>query len=93
MIFLRTLALNLGEEVLEPHWYLCLLMLSPRVGCERQRALVQILLHCMDNIIAVSLLSLHHLVAGLVLQIEELFVADKGSLVQDDELGLVEILF
>jgi hypothetical protein len=46
----------------------------------------------MDNIIAVSLLSLHHLVAGLVLQIEELFVADKGSLVQDDELGLVEIL-
>ena len=35
MIFLRTLALNLGEEVLESLRYLSLLMLSPRVGCER----------------------------------------------------------
>jgi hypothetical protein len=46
----------------------------------------------MNYIIALAFLSLHYLIAGLALQIEELFVADKGSLVQDDQLGIVEIL-
>lgn len=76
MTFLRALAIHLGEEVLEPHRYLCLLMVSCRVGGERQGTLVQILLHCMNHITALTLLSPHHLVPGLVLQIEELSIAD-----------------
>jgi hypothetical protein len=73
MTFLIALALNLGKEVLEPHRYLSLLMLSPGVRSERQGALVEILLHRMNNL---TLLSLHHVVPGLALQIEELFIAD-----------------
>jgi hypothetical protein len=60
MIFLIALALNLGKEVLEPHRYLSLLMLSPEVRSERQCTLVEILLHRMNHL---TLLSLHHVVS------------------------------
>jgi hypothetical protein len=73
MAFLIALPLNLGKQVLEPHRYLSLLMLSPGVRSERQGTLVEILLHRMNHL---TLLSLHHLVTGLALQIEELFVTD-----------------
>ena len=73
MTFLIALALNLGKEVLEPHRYLSLLMLSPGVRSERQCTLVEVLLHRMNHL---ALLSLHHVVPGLALQIQEPFVAD-----------------